>query len=56
MSNKRRQTDDCPCDRTRPDPLAVAEALKNPSIKRQIDEQVTAILDLWEDEGDPDEL
>ena len=38
-----------------PTPLLVAEALKDPDIKRKIDEQMMAIEDFREDEGDDDE-
>jgi hypothetical protein len=35
-----------------PTPALVAQALKDPAIKRQIDEQINAILDLREQEDD----
>jgi hypothetical protein len=39
-----------------PTPFRVALALKDPDIKRQIDEQMMAILELREQEGDEDEI
>jgi len=38
-----------------PDPMAVAAAMRDPNIKRQVDELVQAIRDLREDEGDAGE-